>query len=390
MKKTICTILIACFVLISYRLPIIAQNETSIVKINALSAAVIDAKTGRVLYEKEGDIVRPMASTTKIMTLILALEYGDLESYVTISSYAAKMPDVQLGIKEGEQYKLKDMLYAMILESDNDCAVAVAEHLSGSVEAFAQLMNEKAKDIGLTDTYFITPNGLDAKNDVGIHSTTAIELATLMRYCTDISSAKELFVEFCRMDEYSFCDYTKKRSFTVHNRNTLLKTMEGVVAGKTGFTADAGYCYVCKIEKGEKSFIIALLGSGWPPNKTYKWNDIKQLISTLEPQYEEKTILKPDDFSDVIQVYDGIGLKSVEVEIKDICTYLVSENDEVQIKVNYENIEAPIEKGAMVGTISIYMNGDYIDQIPIIAKNAVSKRRWTDYFFEVLKRFAVQ
>ena len=148
----------------------------------SISAALIDGDTGRVLYEKNGYEVRAMASTTKIMTLIIALEYGNRDDIVTVSSYASKMPDVQLGICEGEQYLMSDLMYSLMLESHNDCAVAIAEHVGGSVEGFANMMNDKARELGLEHTYFITPNGLDAEDDKGKHSTSATDLARIMKY----------------------------------------------------------------------------------------------------------------------------------------------------------------------------------------------------------------
>ncbi len=130
-------------------------------QLHAIGAALMDADSGRVLYEKKGNEPLPMASTTKIMTCIIALEKGNLEDVVTVSKYASTMPDVQLRINEGEQYILKDLLYSLMLESHNDVAVAIAEHIGGSVQGFAKMMNDKAKEIGCKNTHFVTPNGLD-------------------------------------------------------------------------------------------------------------------------------------------------------------------------------------------------------------------------------------
>ncbi|MDD6071540.1 MAG: serine hydrolase, partial [Clostridiales bacterium] len=138
-----------------------ATGIESLSKLNARYALLMDAKNRRVLYEKSGYEKVPMASTTKIMTLMIALENGNLDDMVTVSSYAAKMPKVHLGMKAEEQYRLGDLLYSMMLESHNDSAVAIAEHIGGSVEGFAQLMNEKAKELGAYNTNFVTPNGID-------------------------------------------------------------------------------------------------------------------------------------------------------------------------------------------------------------------------------------
>ncbi|CDC45102.1 d-alanyl-D-alanine carboxypeptidase [Clostridium sp. CAG:58] len=144
-------------------------------ELRARAAVLMDGDTGRILYGKNQDQTLPMASTTKIMTCILALENASLDDVVEVSSYAASMPDVQLNIREGEQYRLEDLLYSLMLESHNDTAAAIAEHVAGTREAFADMMNQKARDIGCRDTFFITPNGLDAEDpDTGrIHSTTA-------------------------------------------------------------------------------------------------------------------------------------------------------------------------------------------------------------------------
>ena len=149
--------------------------------LHALSAVLLDGDSGRVLFEKEGETPRPMASTTKVMTCILALENGKGDDYVQISANAAVQPEVKLGLQVGEQYYLEDLLYSLMLKSHNDTAVAIAEHIGGSVEGFAGMMNAKAKEIGCTDTYFITPNGLDATDAVAEHHTTAKDLCQIGR-----------------------------------------------------------------------------------------------------------------------------------------------------------------------------------------------------------------
>lgn len=209
---------------------------------------------------------------------------------MVISSYAAKMPDVQLNIREGEEYKLKDLLYSLMLESHNDSAVAIAEHIGGSVEQFAELMNQKAVDIGCMKTHFITPNGLDAKDKHGIHGTTAADLARILRYCIKESPEKDTFLTITRTSVYSFTNLAGTRSFTCNNHNAFLNMMDGALTGKTGFTGTAGYCYVGALERDGKLFIVALLGCGWPGNKTYKWADTKKLMNYGLDHYQEHTI----------------------------------------------------------------------------------------------------
>ena len=192
----------------------------------AQSAVLMDADSGRILFEKNGDQRRAMASTTKIMTCILALERGDLEGEVVASENAAKQPKVHLGVEKGETFRLRDLLYSLMLESHNDSAVMIAEKVGGSVEKFAKMMNEKAKEIGCINTYFITPNGLDAKDDTGKHSTTAGELAKIMSYCITQSPKKEEFLAITGQKSYQFTNMEKTRTYICHNHNAFLEMME--------------------------------------------------------------------------------------------------------------------------------------------------------------------
>ena len=182
----------------------------------------MDADSGRILFSKNGQEERAMASTTKIMTCILALESGIMDSenqIVTVSDQAATQPKVHLGMVAGERFYLKDLLYSLMLESHNDSAVAIAEAVAGSVEKFADLMNQKARTIGCHSTYFITPNGLDAADSNGIHHTTAEDLARIMRYCIMDSKKQEDFLTITRTETYQFQDVEGKRSFSCYNHN---------------------------------------------------------------------------------------------------------------------------------------------------------------------------
>ena len=239
--------------------------------LHSLSACLLDGESGRVLYEKDGYTMRANASTTKIMTCILAIEYGNMDDLIDVSKYAAGMPDVQLNIKTGEKYRLGDLLYSLMLESHNDTAVAIAEHISGDVKSFAKLMNEKARELGCYDTYFITPNGLDATENVNgkemFHGTTAADLTRIMAYC--IKNPE--FLKITQTGSYTFSNKITDdkgnvtngaRTFTVNNKNAFLTMMEGAVSGKTGFTGKAGYCYVGALKRDDRVFVVALLGCG--------------------------------------------------------------------------------------------------------------------------------
>ena len=192
-------LLLLSVLLYEFSMPLTAAEPENL---HAAAAVLMDAESGRVLFEKNGTEKLPMASTTKIMTLLIALENADPDGIVTVSSRAASMPEVKLHIREGERYRLLDLLYSLILESHNDTAVAIAEHIGGSVEQFASMMNQKARDLGCFDTYFITPNGLDAQDEHGIHSTTAKDLARIMRFCI----RNEEFLAITRTASHTFSD----------------------------------------------------------------------------------------------------------------------------------------------------------------------------------------
>jgi len=267
----------------------------------ARSCVLMDGSTGRVLFEKNGYEQMPMASTTKIMTLIVTLENGNLDDEVEVSSYAAGQPKVHIGMHNGQKFRLRDLCYSLMLESHNDSAVAIAEYIGSkkldlppagerskeeskeAVEAFTDMMNEKARDIGCFDTYFITPNGLDATalledGQQKMHSTTAADLASILMYCVSTSVEKEQFLEITRAQSHTFADIEGKGSYSCTNHNAFLNMMEGALSGKTGFTNQAGYCYVGALYRDDKLLIVSLLACGWPNNKSYKWSDTKKLM----------------------------------------------------------------------------------------------------------------
>ncbi len=170
-----------------------------------------------------------------------------------------------------------------MLESHNDSAVAIAEHVGGSVEKFAEMMNEKAKELGCEHTHFITPNGLDAKTkQVSMEPRQKI-FATIMSYCIK----NDTFLKITQTKQHCFQNVEGSRSFTCNNHNAFLQMMDGALSGKTGFTAEAGYCYVGALKRGERTFVVSLLACGWPNNKSYKWSDTKKLMEYGLEHYEK-------------------------------------------------------------------------------------------------------
>lgn len=371
----------------------------------ALSACLMDANSGRVLYDKNADEVRAMASTTKIMTLIVALEYANEDDIVTVSPYAASMPDVQLNIMAGEQYRLGDLYYAMMLESFNDVAVTIAEYIGECyalnqddrtantdikarsyddskkyVHTFAKLMNEKAKELGCENTYFITPNGLDAEDENGKHSTTAKELAVIASYAIK----NERFNDIIGTRQYSFCEVNGTRNCSAYNKDAFLNQMNGAFGIKTGFTGNAGYCFVGALKSDGRTFISVVLGSGWPSNRTYKWKDTRKLMEYGINNFFPRTVFSTiEDYKDV-RVKDGME-ESASTCIKGDLSLILCDADDVRVVYELEDyIDAPVRVGDVVGKAIIYVNGQRMGSFPITAAAAVERANYMWYLKRLL------
>ncbi|MBQ2802783.1 MAG: D-alanyl-D-alanine carboxypeptidase [Lachnospiraceae bacterium] len=415
----------------------------------ATAAVLMDADTGRVLYGKNADAPMAMASTTKIMTCITVLEHGNLEDVMTVSSYAAGMPKVKLSVKKGEQYQVKDLLHSLMLESHNDSAVVLAEYIGKNylseelknkdtaeftkeesklaVAAFAKLMNEKAKELGCEDTWFVTPNGLDASQSFTLesgeeievdHHTTATELSKMMAYCIKESPQKEKFLEITRRGAYSFS--ANGRNFSCTNHNAFLSMMEGALSGKTGFTNKAGYCYVGALERDGRTFVVALLACGWPNNKSYKWSDTKKLMQYGVDNYFYRSFLEEGTAFDEkhlkpIRVLGGrtatlgdvaytqvvmekepeknAGLSMQEdrergeqketndningVAGKDYEGILLRKDEEIKVSYNQEEVlPAPVEKGMVVGEVNYTVNDVIYRTEKLVISESIDKIDW--------------
>lgn len=360
----------------------------------AKAAVLMDAENFRVLYGQNEEQLLPNASTTKILTCILILERMNLEDYASVSSYASSMPKVKLGVREGEYYKINDLLYSLMLESHNDSAVVLAEALSGSVEQFAVMMNQKAKEIGCTDTYFITPNGLDAADGEQEHHTTAKDLAKILSYCVTASPQKEEFIKITGTMEYSFTNYEKTekdmaagtRNYSCLNHNRLLSMREDVISGKTGYTSKAGYCYVSAAKQDNRVLVLALLGCGWPSHRDYKWEDSKKLLDYGFEHYKKENLYdkKYEHFSlRPLQISNGrqeqLMPQQMVLENGQNTEFLIGTNDILSIRLQQkESVEAPVRKGETVGRILYYLNGEKILERRVLSCKEIKK---IDFFY---------
>lgn len=361
----------------------------------AKSAVLMDAESGRVLYEKNGYEHMPNASTTKIMTCILALEEGNPESEVKVSSYAASMPQVRLGMSKDDSFRLKDLLYSPMLESHNDSAVAIAEHIGGSVEGFAAKMNQKASELGCKDTYFITPNGLDASDGTGVHGTTAEDLATIMSYCI----RNKEFLEITRTPSYQFTNLAGTKHYNCNNHNAFLQMMEGALSGKTGFTGNAGYCYVGALQREERTFIVALLACGWPNNKTWKWADTGALMNYGLENYHCEDVYEYDREFPNVTVEEAVPENgrlyqevSIPLLVKEEKIRVLKRTDE-EVRTIYEipeQVKAPVKEGQQLGKVTYYLGERQIGEVPVYAAKAAEKLQPSWYKEYLLKLFFME
>ncbi len=373
------------------------ETEKGPGELYARSAVLMDADSGRILFGKEADKARPMASTTKIMTCILALEHMKEDQETEASDYAAGQPEVHLGVRAGERYKIRDLLYSLMLESHNDSAVMIAEGIAGSVEQFAALMNQKAVELRCKNTHFITPNGLDGKDEKGIHSTTAADLARIMKYCIMDSPERDEFLEITRTGSFQFSDVEKKRSFSCNNHNAFLGMMEGALSGKTGFTGDAGYCYVGALERDGRTFIVALLACGWPNNKGYKWKDTRTLMEYGLSHYEYRNVWE-DTGNTELPVKGGIseseiyskntvvpvGLKQKTGELR----VLMRDGESVEVTRKLKGgFKAPVKKGTCAGKVIYTLEGEVIASYDLVTLEEAGKRDFLWCFQKMLKQF---
>ena len=404
----------------------------------ARSAVLMDADTGRILYDKDGETSMPMASTTKIMTLITALELAQDKEIADVSAYAAGQPRVRLGMQVGEQFFLSDLYYSLMLESHNDTAVCIAETIGRrllkegergqvsdeqesnapktgnqahsidsktAVHAFVSKMNEKAATLGLSHTYFVTPNGLDGEEELAdgtkkAHSTTAAELAAILRYCIMESPKREEFFAITRTASYTFSDVAGKRSFSCTNHNQFLHMMEGALTGKTGFTAKAGYCYVGALQREKRTFIVALLACGWPNNKTYKWADTRTLMQYGLDHYTYRDVYEKNWQPEPVAVTGGAPADGMWVRPQTVPTELLVPAEEQtlpvllgpeeSVKVVYEGkrqIAAPVKKGTEVGRLRYVLGDLVLAEYPVYTANSVEACDFSWCFTRVLGKY---
>ena len=362
-----------------------ASNVSELPKTNSRRYIVYDRISKSMIIGKNEDVKSAMASTTKIMTTIVILEKADLNEKVTVSAKAGGTGGSRLGLKRGDKASVRDLLYGLMLRSGNDAAVALAEHVGGSVKGFAELMNEKAIELGLTNTHFVTPHGLDDAN----HYTTALELAKLTDYAMD----NETFAKI--VGKKSTTIYINNQSRQINNTNELLGVLNGVVGVKTGFTNNAGRCLVTETKRNNMDIITIVLGADTKKDRT---KDSVNLIEYTFSKYkmynlEEQIIEEFNKWKNInekrILIIKGktsnpkLALGAIEKATIPIC-----DNDKIEYSINaLTEVEAPVEQWNVMGTLTVKLNGEILESIDIVNVNEVQKRDWKDYFKIVLNTY---
>lgn len=335
--------------------------------VSASAYCVMDSITGRVLYQSNADQQMGMASTTKIVTAIVALEHANLQDIATVSAKAANTEGSSLYLKAGEKITVENLIYGLMLNSGNDAAVVLAEHIGGSVEGFAALMNELAERVGAKDSHFQNPNGLDEEG----HYTTAYDLALLTRYAL-------------KNETFQTIVSTKSRKITTQdgraiylsNHNRLLGSLKGCNGVKTGFTKKTGRCLVSSVTRDGFQTICVTL------NAPDDWNDHKGLHEKAFGEYAMRKVVSEHQFVASIDVSDGVTdtLRTVT----DGAAYLPAKEGEVlDLETVYElpqTIAAPVSEGQPIGRIKLYYHDALVADLGVLAENSIEKEEKISYF----------
>lgn len=350
-----------------------AAETSSEPVINARSAIVIDFETGTVLFEKNAYRKRPMASTTKIMTAIVALENSDLDDEVFISERAANMGGSVMGLKKESKVRMIDLLHGLLICSGNDAAVAIAEHVGGSVEDFCRLMNEKALELGAYSTNFTNPHGLDEEN----HYTTAYDLAKITRYAL----RNPVFNEIVKKTEFYFDGRTLKTT------NEMLTSYEGADGVKTGYTGLAGRCLVTSATRDGKRFISVVL---FCDTKNLRTSSSQKILDYSFQEYETVFLLEKGRIMGSVEVERSRNLDEVLVAVSEDLKAILKNNDKDKLFTRVslpEKVMAPVRRGTIMGTVSVFKGDEIIAETSLITLEGAQKMRFADYLSLVIKRW---
>lgn len=378
LKKTLCFLFTLTLLLSIFAFPTFAENSFTI---DALSGILMEASTGKVLFEQDADKALPPASVTKIMTLLLVMEAVDggsisLDDIVTASAHASSMGGSQIYLKEGEQMTVSDMIKSVVISSANDAAVALAEHVAGSEETFVAKMNEKAAALGMKNTHFENTNGLDdtAQN----HLTSARDIALM---------SAELITKHPKVLEYSsiWMDSVRGGTFGLTNTNRLIRFYRGANGLKTGSTSKAKFCISATAERDGMTLIAVVMGS---PTRDIRNAEASKMLDYGFANYALYRLEKED--MGEIKVLGGTA-QSCKISHGELSAVVESEKKgSIEIVTELpESAAAPIKSGDVVGTIRIMSDDTEIGKTDIVADEDVGKISYFGVFGQILRYFCL-
>lgn len=362
---------IILFLIITF-FPIPSASAEQAPSFYAKNMILIEMETGRVLYEKQAHTRIPMASTTKIMTALVVLETAKLEDIVTVSKRAAQIGGSTMHLKQGEQISVKGLMYGLLLRSGNDAAIALAEHVAGSVEAFCELMNDKAKQLGAYNTNFSSPHGLDKDN----HYTTAAELALVTKEAMQNSTFREMIA-------------TKSISIeghTMSNTNNLLYANNGIDGVKTGFTSKAGRCIVITAERNGMRIIGVILGCNSTNQRT---SDGLKMTEFAYNNYEMCTLYEENSSFGKVKVEKGKA-PSVNLITREAIRLPLTNDEKNNLKyeINYESVsKTEVFKGDILGELNIKCGDEILYTCPLYADSTCKRKTFFDYIKEIFNKW---
>jgi len=386
MKKVVFT-LISSALIFSLSLPTVNARETRTVDVelakNALSSVIIEQDTGEVLYEKDARKKLPPASMTKIMTMLIIMEEIDkgnlkLDDKVMTSEYAASMGGSQIFLEPGEEMTVNEMLKGIAIASGNDASVAMAEKIAGTEEAFVNLMNNKAKSLGLKDTHFKNPTGLPAAD----HYSSAYDMAIMGRELLK----HPLITKYTGTYEDYLRQNTEKQFWLV-NTNKLVRFYPGADGLKTGFTAEARYCLTATAKKNNMRVVSVIMGA---PTSKERNAQMSKLLDYAFNQYQVKQLIKQGDNVDKLSISKG-KTKNVNVVTKSPVSIVLKKGEALNkvtknIKLK-KDLQAPIKKGQVVGELELKQGNRVLSTTDLVAKNNIPKAKWYDLFKRTIGGF---
>ena len=348
-------------------------------EVPAKSALLMDAATGTILYENNAHEALAPASVTKVMTMLLIMEAIDegrirWEDMVSASENAAAKGGSQIFLKVGETMSVRDMVKSIAVSSANDCACAMAEHIAGSEAAFVDMMNAKAKELGMEDTCFVNCTGLDDGENAQAHKTSAHDIAVMSRELLKHGQIKEFTT--------IWMDTVRDGTFGLSNTNKMIRFYSGATGLKTGFTSAAGYCLSATAQREDMELIAVVMGS---ETSQQRFNGCKSMLdygfanfAVVTPQLTEDT---------TVPVKLGVT-SAVTAVLSTQEPLLVNKGQKSQISTQVEldpEVTAPVSKGQRLGTLSVFAADQLLKQIPLVAEEAVEKVTWGQMFIRLLR-----